>query len=58
MDSYYVSVAAVEGGEQSEAVKSKTFSYNRLTTVAVKCKKTPSSGSLTHTHAHPLQQRL
>lgn len=58
MDNYYVSVVAVEGGESSEAVLSQTFSFNSVKTVDVMCKKTPSSGSLTHTHTHTLQQRL
>lgn len=58
MDNYYVSVVAVEGGERSEEVLSQTFSFNRVKPVDVMCKKTPSSGSLTDTHTHTLQQRL
>ncbi|XP_078129530.1 interferon gamma receptor 1 [Sander vitreus] len=38
MDFHYVTVTAVEGGNQSEPVSSKTFSFNDLKTVKIKCK--------------------
>ncbi|XP_034740106.1 interferon gamma receptor 1 [Etheostoma cragini] len=37
MDLHYVTVTAVEGGNKSEQVSSKTFSFNDLKTVGIKC---------------------
>lgn len=46
MDNYYVTVVAVESGERSEPVMSRTFSFNQVKSVDDFCKKTLSSGSL------------
>ncbi|XP_061581248.1 interferon gamma receptor 1 [Cololabis saira] len=37
LDLYYVKVIAIQGGNQSEAVSSKTFSFDDLKTVDIKC---------------------
>uniref|UniRef100_A0A3Q3KTR0 Interferon gamma receptor 1 n=1 Tax=Mastacembelus armatus TaxID=205130 RepID=A0A3Q3KTR0_9TELE len=37
MDLHYVTVTAIQGGNRSEPVESKTFSFNTLKTVNVKC---------------------
>ncbi|XP_036953962.1 interferon gamma receptor 1 [Acanthopagrus latus] len=37
MDNFYVTVTAEQGGNQSEPVQSKTFSFNTMKTVDVKC---------------------
>lgn len=33
-----VTVAAIQGGHQSEQIKSKTFAFNSLKTADIKCK--------------------